>query len=1479
MNYFRPLFKCLSLLIIFLSLSVLVAENVFSQMPVPTPVQIPNVPNMTYDPAMVARDDFYIYTKADRSAQVFYPSLDNDQGGAEMGLSSQTYNIGTISLTTCGWGFCGPSTAISYRNVLPDGTPGANYGSDTGYYYIQGWSIWGWRHSNLARITIIARPQDDAENAGKSCPVVGQPVNVTNGNMWLEQTDFVLPGLGEHIEVNRFYNSIIQTSGIFGHGWSTKYDESLQIYGGNLARLNMPDGRAVYFVRETPTSPFMPHTAGAYSFIEQNANGSFTLIFKDGTKHQFSSGGRLLSTTDRNGNQTTLNYDANNNLTGITDASGRTLTINMSGGLVQSISDSLGIVAAYAYYTNTSNLQTVTYQDGSQYKFEYDTTTVAGKTFLKTVKDANDKILETHEYDSQGRATTSEKEGGVEKYIFDYSNWGLSYPNYPYTLVKHKKNASDPNYIETKYFFDKSKSTNFVWKTEGNCNCGSGAEATTYEYDDRLNLKKKREQVSTNVWRETTYTYNYQGDVLTMTDSWGTVTNTYNLYGQILTTTDRMGGVWTKTYDASGNLLTAKDPLDKITTFNYPATSNKGLPDSVTDARQNTTKYKWYASGLLQEIEDPYLKKTIFTYDARSRIKSVTNALSHATQYNYFDDTQRKIEVIHPDSTKTVYEYDNRRLLSKITDERGKFTAYQFDDAYRLQKITDPLGHAKEYGYDLMSNVASFKDALGNITNYKYDDFDRLQEIEYPAAVAGATRLKEKFEYDLVGRIKKRFDTANRLTEYGYDDANRTNTVTNANLETTTLKYNQRFQNVEVKDALNKIYTFTYDPYGRQLTQTRAGGTMTYVYDAVGNLEKRFDYIGRETNYVYDNLNRLKTIKYLSASIPASVVAQSSFDYDDVSRLINATNQAGTVTFAYDSRNRIETTTDVFGRLIEYGYDRTATLNQKRLKLDGALYATYKFDDANRLTDIIAAADNATISFGYDNADRLTSRSYPNGVQTTYTYDGMSRLDRLMSTKPTVILFIRRHYYNAANQISRTVESQMSQQFFGYDNADRLTSVTNYSGVGNESYGFDAAGNRTSSHRSASYSYQLFNQLTATDNAAFSYDANGNLSGKTDSNGNWSYSWDYENRLTTASEQTAASVFSYKYDALGRRINQSSNSSLNGTAYTYDGADVLLDDASGAQTKYINGAGIDNKLRQTANGQTSYFLSDHLGSTVSLVDSTGTVTSSTRYDAFGNATNANFASRYQFTGREYDANIGMHYYRNRWYSPDLGRFVSEDPIGFRGGDVNLYGYVWNNPLAFKDPQGTDGLLVLGGGAIAAGAGGSGGALAGALTAAAPPVAVAAGGAALIYGAYQAGDWLANQPWNPVTNGTLNPLFGVPPSMSPAGIKTETGGFCETAPTGLSPNIFNKPSFLGQPNGPAIPVPDVPATPSSTPGPGWVWKGPDAPGGKRGAWTNPATGESLHPDLSHPLPIGPHWDWRDPNKEDWRIDLGGNLSPK
>ena len=136
---------------------------------------------------------------------------------------------------------------------------------------------------------------------------------------------------------------------------------------------------------------------------------------------------------------------------------------------------------------------------------------------------------------------------------------------------------------------------------------------------------------------------------------------------------------------------------------------------------------------------------------------------------------------------------------------------------------------------------------------------------------------------------------------------------------------------------------------------------------------------------------------------------------------------------------------------------------------------------------------------------------------------------------------------------------------------------------------------------------------------------------KTDSNGTWSYSWDYENRLKQVTRPDSTTI-SYKYDALGRRIQRSKGSDW--AKYVYDGEDVVRDiNSDGSVVDYLNGLGVDDKLRQSSSSATLYFSQDHLGSTRALTDTTGNVVESVNYDSFGNG--ASTLSRYGYTGREW----------------------------------------------------------------------------------------------------------------------------------------------------------------------------------------------------------------------------------------------------
>ncbi|HLA10131.1 MAG TPA: RHS repeat-associated core domain-containing protein, partial [Pyrinomonadaceae bacterium] len=356
--------------------------------------------------------------------------------------------------------------------------------------------------------------------------------------------------------------------------------------------------------------------------------------------------------------------------------------------------------------------------------------------------------------------------------------------------------------------------------------------------------------------------------------------------------------------------------------------------------------------------------------------------------------------------------------------------------------------------------------------------------------------------------------------------------------------------------------------------------------------------------------------------------------------------------------------------------------NRTALTIGGAAYASYEYDVVNRLTNL---ADSASQNFvySYDVVNRLTSRSAPNGVTANFTYDGLDRLFELAHTKPPATLAIHQYAYNNANNISSWLGSSGNRSF-NYDNADRLTSVLKMGG--NENYGYDAVGNRPTSHLSASYSYQPFNKLTSTTTASYTYDNSGNMLSKMDASGTRTFAWDSDNRLKQIVLPGGLTV-NYKYDALGRRIQRTTSTGAD-ERFVYDGQDVLLDlnSSLAVVTSYINGLGIDDHLRQTntATG-VSYFLTDHLSTTTTLTDSTGNVVETLAYDSFGNNTGST-RTRYTYTGRERDPDTGLLYYRARFYDPQLGRFISEDPIGFAGG-MNPFAYVDNNPIAFYDPLG------------------------------------------------------------------------------------------------------------------------------------------------------------------------------------------------
>ena len=230
-------------------------------------------------------------------------------------------------------------------------------------------------------------------------------------------------------------------------------------------------------------------------------------------------------------------------------------------------------------------------------------------------------------------------------------------------------------------------------------------------------------------------------------------------------------------------------------------------------------------------------------------------------------------------------------------------------------------------------------------------------------------------------------------------------------------------------------------------------------------------------------------------------------------------------------------------------------------------------------------------------------------------------------------------------------------------------------------------GNRLSSSGVPTYSYNSSNELTSNSSGSYTYDNNGNTlsdaSGKT-------YTWDFTNRLTQVTVPQiggGSSVVTFKYDPFGRRIQKSGPSSA--TNYLYSGWNLVeeLDSGGNVLARYTHGTNIDEPIAEARSGSVSYDQADGLGSITSLTNPGGGVAASYSYDAFGNASSTGGSiNPFRYTGREYDSDTGVYYYRARYYDSSIGRFLSEDPARFRAG-TDYYRYARNEPTKYVDPSG------------------------------------------------------------------------------------------------------------------------------------------------------------------------------------------------
>lgn len=783
---------------------------------------------------------------------------------------------------------------------------------------------------------------------------------------------------------------------------------------------------------------------------------------------------------------------------------------------------------------------------------------------------------------------------------------------------------------------------------------------------------------------------------------------------------DRNGNSITITRVAvSGRIEQVRSSNGRTLQFLYD-TSNR-----ITEIKDNSgriVKYEYDQQGRLARVADPDGKVERYTYDSSNRMVSVIDRRGHTMVTNVYDTNSRVSQQTLADGAVWQFAYTlnatGQVVRTAVTNPRNFVKQIDFNGRGYVTQITSALGQpeqqVKTFVREPLTNlVLSSTDALGRISQFTYDGAGRVATVT--RAVGTADETTASFAYEPVfGNLVTYTDPLNHQTQLDYDGAGNLVSVTDALSHTSTIEYDLQGKPIKLTNALGKITHLEYDRSDVATVTDPLGRVFSSVTDEIGRVISSADPLGNRSRSEYDAMNRVVRSTNASGGVTAM-----TYDAHGNSLTVRDARDLASHVFTYDERNRVKTYTDPLGKTETYNYDGVGNLTSK---VDRKNQTTaYTYDALNRLETITYAdsstatitwdagnlarefvdSANGTITHDFDNLDRLTRETSPQG-QVDYEYDAAGRREQFTVLGKTPVDYS----YDVANRLTQIAQGANTVGFtyddanrrdtvtltngivgtYGFDDAGQLLSIAYTDGatpVGNVAYAYDQAGRRVGHSGSlakqnspstvAAASYNAANRLTSWDGTALTYDDNGNLTAL----GSSSFGWNTRSQLTSTSNGSS----SFTYDVLGRRTGRTVSGVT--TEYLHDGLNpALVDDDF-----MLGGLGLDQTYARVSSSETTTFIRDALGSTRLLTDEAGATTASYSYTPYGESSKTGTdGSGFQFTGRENDGAAELQYNRARYYSPDINRFISEDPIGLSGG-INTYAYVGGNPVSYTDPLG------------------------------------------------------------------------------------------------------------------------------------------------------------------------------------------------
>jgi RHS repeat-associated protein len=727
-------------------------------------------------------------------------------------------------------------------------------------------------------------------------------------------------------------------------------------------------------------------------------------------------------------------------------------------------------------------------------------------------------------------------------------------------------------------------------------------------------------------------------------------------------------------YNTTGDRISETDANGNETKWTYDSTHDV---ETTTTPKGETTTIKRDGHGNPEVIERPApeskTQKTTYKYNEKGDLTEATNTLENKTKYTY-DTAGDKESETDPEGDKRTWGYNENSQETSTVSPRGNVTGgeptefttkIERDAQGRPLKVTDPLGHETKYAYDGDGNLETRTDPNGNKTIYTYDADNEPSKVEQPNK---------------------------SISETGYDSAGKVTSQTDGNKHVT--KY--------VRNKLEEVTEVT-DPLGRKTTKE---------YDPAGNLKTLTDPAKRTATYTYDAANRLKEVTYSDGKTPTA-----KYEYDKDGDRTAMTDGTGTSKYTYDQLDRLTETETGHKDKTKYEYDLA---NEKtKITYPNAKSVTRAFDKDGRLEKVTDWSSNVT-KFTYDPDSDQATTVFPTATtnEDKYAYndaDQMSEVKMLKGTETPASLVYTRDSDGQVKTVTSKGLPGEEKPAYEYDSNSRVTKG------GATAYEYDAANNATKVG-SGTYKYNAASQLESGPNLTYTYDEMGERTKTKPTSGPaTTYGYDEAGNLITVERpkegETTEIKDTYAYDGNGLRASQTISGTTTYLAWDMtEGIPLILSDTT---SSYIYGPGGLPVEQISSGGTITYLHHDQQGSTRLLTGSTGTVTGSTTFDAYGNKTGSTGTSTTPlgYDGQYTSSDTGLIYMRARTYDPATAQFLTRDPLSggtsmlaqatadqyvaaamrSASGGSGPYVYGSDNPLNDYDPTGlfTFGICVHG----------------------------------------------------------------------------------------------------------------------------------------------------------------------------------------